>query len=170
MSTEASDPTHVELATDPLTNHITGWTRHKNLRIDCPIITPIAENLYMGGTDESMVLPAEVDYLLSLYQWGSYKIKHKLKGKLVITMYDAEGDVDRDSVLELANWVHERRQDGNVLVVCQAGLNRSGLVTATALVLGGLKPREAVDLLREKRSPAVLCNQSFEDFVLGFKA
>jgi protein-tyrosine phosphatase len=38
----------------------------------------------------------------------------------------------------------------------------SSLVTARALVLSGLTADEAIALIREKRSPACLCNPSFE--------
>ena len=49
---------------------------------------------------------------------------------------------------------------------CQAGLNRSNLIAAQTLIFNGYAAREAIDLLREKRGPAVLCNQSFEQFLL----
>jgi protein-tyrosine phosphatase len=48
---------------------------------------------------------------------------------------------------------------------CQAGLNRSGLVAALALIRSGMTPAEAITLLRSKRSPAVLCNPTFERFL-----
>ena len=34
------------------------------------------------------------------------------------------------------------------------------------LVLAGWEPAEAVDLLRERRSPNVLCNREFEQWVI----
>ncbi len=49
---------------------------------------------------------------------------------------------------------------------CQAGINRSGLVTALALVEEGMKAVDAIALLRAKRSPAVLCNRAFEQWLL----
>ena len=53
------------------------------------------------------------------------------------------------------------RAIGPVLVHCQAGLNRSGLVTALALMRAGRSSKDAIDLLREKRCDAVLCNPAF---------
>jgi protein-tyrosine phosphatase len=48
---------------------------------------------------------------------------------------------------------------------CQAGLNRSGLVAALALIRDGMTPAQAIELLRSKRSPAVLCNPTFERYL-----
>lgn len=154
--------------TNPFLAHESGYTNHGRYRIDCPYITEIAPNLYMGGTDARLVLPELIDYYLTLYPWGSYKINHQLKEHEIVTMYDAL-EQNLDDILTWAKWVQDRRERGNVLVTCQAGLNRSGIIVATSLVLDGYTPEEAVALLREKRSPAVLCNPAFEDWVLALK-
>jgi len=65
------------------------------------------------------------------------------------------------------------RRGGRVLVTCQAGINRSGLVTATILIYGfGMTPREAVSLIREKRpsEPQAVSNRSFQSFLLALPA
>ena len=77
------------------------------------------------------------------------------------------GKVDDDLVFDAATLVNEWRKQGTVLVHCQAGLNRSGLVTATALVLDGWDPAAAIAHLRDRRGPAVLCNPDFEAWVLA---
>lgn len=49
-----------------------------------------------------------------------------------------------------------------VLVTCRAGLNRSSLIAAAALVLSGRQtPLEAIRLIRERRSPLALNNPAF---------
>ena len=48
-----------------------------------------------------------------------------------------------------------------VLVRCQAGLNRSGLVTALVLLLAGWEPGDAVRHIRARRSPHALFNRHF---------
>jgi protein-tyrosine phosphatase len=54
-----------------------------------------------------------------------------------------------------------QRQD-RVLVTCAAGLNRSGLVTALALIeLYGCSGEEAIVWVRRERSPAALSNRTF---------
>lgn len=61
-----------------------------------------------------------------------------------------------------ANWANTSRK---VLVRCQAGLNRSGLVVALVLYKHGWDVGEAIERIREKRSPYALCNSSFERYL-----
>ncbi|HEY7821189.1 MAG TPA: dual specificity protein phosphatase family protein, partial [Acidimicrobiia bacterium] len=53
-----------------------------------------------------------------------------------------------------------------VLIRCQAGVNRSGLVSALVLMLDGYRAEEAIALLRQRRSPVVLSNRHFERWLL----
>ncbi len=53
-----------------------------------------------------------------------------------------------------------------VLVHCNQGLNRASLVTGRTLIERGMAPRDAVDLLRERRSPDVLFNERFREWLL----
>jgi protein-tyrosine phosphatase len=55
----------------------------------------------------------------------------------------------------------EWKSGKKVLVRCQAGWNRSGLVTALALMKDGHKAKDAIDLIRARRSPHALCNEDF---------
>jgi protein-tyrosine phosphatase len=49
-----------------------------------------------------------------------------------------------------------------VLVTCRAGLNRSSLLAAVALVVGsGMSPLQAIRLIRQKRSVLALNNPAF---------
>jgi protein-tyrosine phosphatase len=58
--------------------------------------------------------------------------------------------------------VHKAWKQGDkVLIRCQAGWNRSGLITALVLIKDGMDPAAAIDLIRERRSPSALCNRSF---------
>lgn len=79
----------------------------------------------------------------------------------VFALYDDAGGVDGTTIDTIAKLVNECRREGKTLVHCQAGLNRSALVTARALMLDGMSADDAITLLR-KRSPMVLCNLTFE--------
>ncbi len=69
---------------------------------------------------------------------------------------------DLGRVLRAAAWAHQRWSAGDrVLVRCQAGLNRSGLVTALVLVSAGWDPAEAIRHIRARRSPHALFNHHF---------
>ena len=82
-----------------------------------------------------------------------------------------DGDVDRvdmDRVIDAARWAYRRWQDGaTVLIRCQAGLNRSGLVTALMLMLHGFTAPAAIALIRQQRAEVALCNNQFVDWLLS---
>lgn len=61
-----------------------------------------------------------------------------------------------------ARSVHRHRLRGHrVLVTCQMGLNRSGLVSALALRQAGLPPCDAIQAVRDARSRYALGNHHF---------
>jgi protein-tyrosine phosphatase len=71
-----------------------------------------------------------------------------------------------DQLYMIARVLRAFMHAGKVLCHCQAGLNRSSLISGLALILDGYEPEEAIRLLRTSRSPAVLCNGSFERWLL----
>jgi hypothetical protein len=80
---------------------------------------------------------------------------------------DVPFECETESMQDVVRWAHRRWQAGKrVLIRCQAGLNRSGLVAALVLVRSGLTPQEAIDKLRRQRSNRVLFNKEFERYVL----
>lgn len=130
-----------------------------------PDAPPIGKGeLWQGGCIQGIKLPEDFDFVLSLYPWEQYDLGEDTE-RTEITMYDSI-DQATDQALELAKTVATQVSEGyKVLVHCQAGLNRSGLITALALIELGSTPSEAIDLLREQRCSEVLCNASFEAFV-----
>ncbi|MEZ0091777.1 hypothetical protein [Streptacidiphilus sp. EB129] len=54
---------------------------------------------------------------------------------------------------------------------CASGYNRSGLVVAQTLIELGQDPATAIALIRQRRSPWALNNQTFEhDLAIGLDA
>lgn len=138
----------------------------------------ILPGLWMGGTpdDEWIDIPAAwpagvqrderpFDVVVSLFAlsqpfgWGVQELRYGF----------ADGDprrIDMDAVVDVAAWAYEQWRLGHrVLVRCQAGLNRSGLVTALVLVLDGWDPADAVALIRRCRSSMALCNEDFVEWL-----
>lgn len=67
-----------------------------------------------------------------------------------------------ERAVALARHAHRRWKEGaRVLVRCQAGVNRSGLVTTLVLMLDGMDAHDAIALIRARRAPAVLDNRAF---------
>jgi len=52
-----------------------------------------------------------------------------------------------------------------VLIRCQAGWNRSGLLMALVLIRDGRTPSDAIRIIRKMRSPHALCNYKFQEWL-----
>jgi protein-tyrosine phosphatase len=167
-----TDPTYVPVVTDdrrnPLVKRMRGYAIHGNTPFDVPFISEIEPGFYQGGCEQGLVLPGNIEHVISLYKWEQYTRHKGVKTFHEVTMYDSNEGPIYDNIVELATLVNECRKIGPTLVHCQAGLNRSGLVAGAALVLDGVSPKNAIKLLRENRSPAVLCNKTFESWLLNF--
>lgn len=135
-------------------------------QFDVPLISEIAPNLWMGGCKDGVRLPDDFALVVSLYPWERYALGPDTQ-RIEAALYDAAEVPDPTQLHDLAELVNVARENGRVLVHCQAGLNRSGLITALSLVLDGMAPADAVALLREKRCDVVLCNVAFEQWLLA---
>lgn len=128
--------------------------------------------LYVGGHDtqaEEQVHVTREDgfkLVVSLYRRFGNDIPPGITHRFH-RMEDADLNPLHHGVLdELADAVAEKVRDGKkVLVRCQAGLNRSALVAALAMLKLGFYADEAIALIRERRSPYALCNESFVDYL-----
>jgi protein-tyrosine phosphatase len=160
------DPTEIEMTVDPIRQRMSGYAVHGNTPFDVPFISQIEGNLWQGGCENGLVLPRFIENVVSLYPWELYHIEHQLKSFLTVWMSD-NTDQGFGQVDSIARWVNERCEDGPTLVYCQAGLNRSSLVVARALMLRGMNGSAAMALIRERRSPACLCNPAFAKWLLS---
>jgi hypothetical protein len=163
------DPTKVNLTLEVSQGlpRLKGRTNHQGLDFDCELISHVRENLFMGGCVDDAVLPLKIRHVVSLYKWEQYRVHNGVKSFLVVEAYDAEVYKIVQELRPLVDWTKTRLALGPTLVHCQAGLNRSGLLCALVLREHfGLSSAEAIKLLRERRSPAVLCNDSFEEYLL----
>jgi hypothetical protein len=61
------------------------------------------------------------------------------------------------------------RKGKTILVSCQKGWNRSGVVTALALRIMGATAEQAITTVRAARGPDAVSNPAFYDFVMNFK-
>lgn len=126
-------------------------------------------NLWMGGTPAAAHSAAAefkaFRFIVCLYPWEPYPL-HDHQVYTEAKMYDHAALPDAALVTALADYVNAVRQIGPVLVHCQQGWNRSGLITALALIRDGMEPKAAIALMREKRSAEVLCNAVFEAWLL----
>ena len=138
-----------------------------------PLYSEVAPNLFMGGTDDNATIDQaqklrhfegsnEFDCVVTLYawaapaNWGVEERRFGFPDANIIEEYIP-------TILELAQWAHAKWAAGKkVNIRCQAGLNRSGLVTALTLMISGMSAQDAINTLREKRSDYALCNGEYE--------
>lgn len=78
-------------------------------------------------------------------------------------------EIEIEKVVRTAKSVADRVRLGlRVLVTCHMGLNRSGIVVATAMrMLTGKSGAQIVAHMRSRRNEAVLSNKTFEAAILG---
>ena len=139
-----------------------------NSFFDVPLISHVEGGLWQGGAPDYgrvLDLPGEFDFVLSLYPWGKYLLPEGCE-RLEVKMFDSL-DQPMEMVDELAGEVAQRLAAGQtVLVHCQAGLNRSGLIAARTLMLWkNITADEAIAKLRGARCDLVLCNRAFEEYL-----
>ena len=135
-------------------------------------------NLWVGGTDDLDVVnvPKKLpnfgeakmfDTVISLYAysqpvgWNCKEIRYGFgDGPL-----SPEDDKELDKI---ADWAYQEFLSGKKLGVrCMLGINRSAYVAAKILCRLGYEPKEAIALIREKRSPYALNNKHFEAALLA---
>lgn len=155
-----------KLQADLETHHIEGIAREGYTPFSCPLITPIDDTFWQGGCVEGVDLQGYFKHIISLYPWERYNPGAELDSFVEVRLYDGPTVPDEEQLFTLATWINVCRQHGRTLVHCQAGLNRSGLLTGLALVLSGINAAVAIASLRACRSPAVLCNKKFEEWLL----
>lgn len=152
-----------DLVSEPITGYL-----HTGERLHVPLVSHIVDNLYVGGHSDRADLGDFFSHVFSLYVWGRPYVTHESTKHASVKMFDSPTE-DTSLVEDLVEQVVEALEEGgNVLVHCQAGINRSNLTAALVLrKWKGLTSAEAIAMLREKRSPLVLANRGFEDYLLS---
>ena len=141
------------------------------------LYSEILTNLFMGGTDDEDVIhiPARVysrredlpfDSIVTMYAWArpaDWNVQEFRYG-----VPDASiKDIDLNRLRQAVEFGYDRWKQGDrVLVRCQAGLNRSGLVMALILIKDGFTPYQAIDLIRQRRTDIALFNENFVNWLL----
>jgi hypothetical protein len=149
-----------DLESQPITGYLPDG-RYINL----PLISQIEDNLYVGGCIHGVDLGDYFSHVFSLYPWERYTVGENTQ-LVETTMYDSHDGVDIETIDDLVDQIDEALEaGGNVLVHCQAGINRSNLLAAATLVKRGRSAAEAIDFLRERRGALVLANRTFENYL-----
>lgn len=144
----------------------------RNIEWPTELWSEIMPGLWQGGTDDLDVIGANsnhritrsnFDTVITLYaraNGASWNVKELRFGFADGDMNDFDPEADLELLVREAHkdWKAGKR----VLIRCQAGLNRSGLITALVLIRDGVSPQDAIDLIRKQRATAALCNTTFD--------
>jgi protein-tyrosine phosphatase len=142
------------------------------------LYSEIAPNLFMGGTADEDVIHQAVAYnkartdlpfdaIITMYAWANpadWRVQEFRYG-----IYDsAIADIDLDRLKQAVEFGYNRWLSGDrVLVRCQAGLNRSGLVTALIMMSTGLDAETAIEQIRKNRADIALFNNNYVEWLMS---
>lgn len=141
----------------------------------------IQPQLFMGGTADDDVCygpagqkaPQEddtFDCVVTLYAhakpvyWGIEEMRYGFVDRGI-------EDINLERLGDVVVWAYKKWQGGNrVLIRCQAGLNRSGLVSALVLMYKGASANEAIRIIRLTRSADALFNKNYVTWLRKYGA
>ena len=141
------------------------------------LYSEIAPNLFMGGTDDNDVIhnaasgrrrtDLPFDSIVTMYAWAQpadWKVQEFRYG-----VPDAAIEmIDLARLKQAVDFGYGRWMAGDRLLVrCQAGLNRSGLVTALILMSTGLDAETAIAEIRKKRAEVALFNNEYVTWLIN---
>jgi protein tyrosine phosphatase len=141
-----------------------------------PLWSEVIEGLWQGGTADHdihsqlkkpMITKKDFDTVITMYayanpvDWFVREIRYGV--------WDSNmKDFDAEELFDIVRVAHSDWKKGKkVLIRCQAGWNRSGLITALVLIREGMEAQKAINLIRAKRSPHALCNSTFATWLLA---
>ena len=132
----------------------------------------------MGGTDDADVIHLAAsrnlvrtdlpfNAIVTMYAWArpaDWQVQEFRYG-----VPDASiAQIDLARLKQAVEFGYNRWLSGDrVLVRCQAGLNRSGLVTALILMSTGLDAETAIEEIREKRAEIALFNTEYVTWLMN---
>ena len=141
------------------------------------LFSMIAPNLFQGGTEDLDVIhlpqtnnrprtDLPFDAIVTMYAWArpaDWNVQEFRYGVLDASI----NDINLDRLRQAVEFGYDRWKQGDrVLIRCQAGLNRSGLVTALILIKDGFTAEKAIELIRESRGEDALFNTHFTSWLL----
>lgn len=129
----------------------------------------IVPRLWMGGRYAARLVQWNFDVVVNLTYYGR-SVSDQYSGLyLEWPIEDGEDPPDLAVLSPLVDFLQELHYSGKtVLIHCQAGLNRSGLVMALVLRSKGWTADGAIAQIRAERDEYCLCNADFEAYVRGW--
>jgi protein-tyrosine phosphatase len=119
--------------------------------------------LWQGGTPDT--IPTKPwDVVVGLEHHTTPNLYKRVRHEGIHIWHPIDDTVvpDDHAIRSISAFVADRVELGDrVLVHCSAGLNRSGVVSARAMMWLGYSAADAIAKLRQRRYPEALCNPNF---------
>lgn len=141
-----------------------------------PLWSEILPGLWQGGTADDdaggrwrskpAITLKDFDTCITMYAYANPADWHIREIRYGI--YDSNmDDFDAEELFDIIRIAHSDWKKGKrILSRCQAGWNRSGLITALILIRDGMSAEDAIALIQKKRSPNALCNGTFRKWLM----
>src|SRR6266536_1401536 len=139
---------------------IVGIMQRDGEMVRIPAWTVIGDHLILGAHSAD-TMPPNVD---------AFRFYDVPDGALYLQFAYRDANVIPDSTdLRIAaSFLNDLRAAGKtVFIHCRLGLNRSALLTGLVLIDEGYRATDAIELMRNLRSPYVLENKTFERYLLS---
>lgn len=89
-------------------------------------------------------------------------------GKIYVCWPIEDGPLpDNNTLNYLSYFIESLINEGKIILThCAAGINRASLVNGRTLIAMGMKPIDAITLIRQQRDANALSNQNFYDYLM----
>jgi hypothetical protein len=162
--TNGSEPLHGYSVVDG--GDIVGIMQRNGEMVRLPAWTVIGDHLILGAHPAD-TMPPNVDAIANVDSFRFYDLPD---GALYLHFAYRDTNVipDTTDLRIAASFLNDLRAAGKtVFIHCRLGLNRSALLTGLVLMDEGYRARDAIELMRNLRSPYVLENKTFEHYLLS---
>ena len=145
---------------------IVGIMERNGEMVRIPAWTVIGDHLILGAHPAD-TMPPNVDAIANVDSFRFYDIPDGVL-YLHFAYRDANVIPDSTDLRIAASFLNDLRAAGKtVFIHCRLGLNRSALLTGLVLIDEGYRATDAIEMMRNLRSPYVLENKTFERYLLS---
>jgi protein-tyrosine phosphatase len=145
---------------------IVGIMQRNGEMVRIPAWTVIGDHLILGAHPADR-MPTNVDAIANVDSFRFYDVPDRVL-YLHFAYRDTDAIPDSADLHIVASSLNELRAAGKtVFIHCRLGLNRSALLTGLVLIDEGYRAKDAIEMMRNLRSPYVLENKTFERYLLS---
>jgi protein-tyrosine phosphatase len=145
---------------------IVGIMQRNGEMVRIPAWTVIGDHLILGAHPAD-TMPPNVDAIANVDSFRFYDVPDGVV-YLHFAYRDADAIPDSTDLHLAASFLNDLRAAGKtVFIHCRLGLNRSALLTGLVLIEEGYRAGDAIQMMRDLRSPYVLENSTFERYLLS---